>query len=105
MSDRRAEMIREVAHRIVALPRSAPVRVAVDGRTASGKTTFADELATAVEQARRPVIRAQIDGSIARGSSGTGGGACRPRGTTGMPATSTQWCRCCSRPSPLAVNG
>lgn len=62
MSDRRAEMIREVAHCIVALPRSAPVRVAVDGRTASGKTTFADELAIAVEQAGRPVIRAQIDG-------------------------------------------
>ena len=62
MSDRRAEMIREVAHRIVALLRTAPIRVAVDGRTASGKTTFADELATAVEQAGRPVIRAQSDG-------------------------------------------
>lgn len=62
MSDRRAEMIREVAEHIAALPRTAPVRVAVDGRTASGKTTFADELAAAIERAGRPVIRAQIDG-------------------------------------------
>ncbi len=62
MGDRRAEMIREVVHRIVALPRTAPVKVAVDGRTASGKTTFADELAAGVQQTGRPVIRAQIDG-------------------------------------------
>ncbi len=62
MGDRRAEMIREVVHRIVALPRTAPVRVAVDGRTASGKTTFADELAAGIQQTGRSVIRAQIDG-------------------------------------------
>ncbi|MCT2007608.1 uridine kinase [Micrococcus lylae] len=54
-------MIREVVHRIVALPRTAPVRVAVDGRTASGKTTFADELAAGIQQTGRSVIRAQID--------------------------------------------
>jgi uridine kinase len=62
MSDRRAEMIRGVVHHIAALPRTAPVRVAVDGRTASGKTTFADELAAGIQQSGRPVIRAQIDG-------------------------------------------
>jgi uridine kinase len=38
-----------------------PVRVAIDGRTASGKTTFANQLALAVERAGRPVIRASID--------------------------------------------
>jgi uridine kinase len=38
------------------------VRVAVDGRTASGKTTFADELASAISGAGRTVIRASVDG-------------------------------------------
>lgn len=62
MGDRRADVIQEVVHRIVALPRTAPARVAVDGRTASGKTTFADELAAGIRRTGRPVIRAQIDG-------------------------------------------
>ncbi len=105
MGDRRAEMIREVVHRIVALPRTAPVKVAVDGRTASGKTTFADELAAGVQQTGRPVIRARSMGSTARGWSGTGGGVCRPRGITGMLVTSTQWCRCCSHPLLSRVTG
>ncbi len=38
------------------------LRVAVDGRTASGKTTLADELGVAVEAAGRPVVRTSIDG-------------------------------------------
>ncbi len=39
-----------------------PIRVAIDGRTASGKTTFADELTAVVARAGRPVIRTSIDG-------------------------------------------
>src|SRR5690606_33812462 len=39
-----------------------PVRAAVVGRTASGKTTLADELAGAVGNAGREVIRTSIDG-------------------------------------------
>lgn len=39
-----------------------PLRVGVDGRTASGKTTFSNELALLVEEATRPVIRTSIDG-------------------------------------------
>jgi uridine kinase len=39
-----------------------PIRVAVDGRTASGKTTFADELAGVIERFGRRAIRASIDG-------------------------------------------
>jgi uridine kinase len=58
----RAETIGTLAGLIVALGRSRPVRVAIDGRTASGKTTLADELAAAVERAGRPVIRTSIDG-------------------------------------------
>jgi pantothenate kinase-related protein Tda10 len=58
----RAETVGTLAGLIVALWRSRPVRVAIDGRTASGKTTLADELAAAVGQAGRPVIRTSIDG-------------------------------------------
>ncbi len=39
-----------------------PLRVAIDGRTAAGKTTFAGELAAALTAAGRPVIQTSIDG-------------------------------------------
>jgi len=38
-----------------------PTRVAIDGRSAAGKTTLADELAEAVRARAREVIRASID--------------------------------------------
>src|SRR5207344_2019131 len=40
----REATIGQLAQLILALERSSPVRVAIDGRTASGKTTFANEL-------------------------------------------------------------
>jgi len=39
-----------------------PLRIAVDGRTASGKTTLADELAGTLRGLGREVIRSSIDG-------------------------------------------
>ena len=42
--------------------RPHPVRVAVDGVDASGKTTLADRLVPLIEKHNRPVIRASIDG-------------------------------------------
>jgi uridine kinase len=60
-SDREATL-GELARLILALERSSPVRVAIDGRTASGKTTFADELGVVVAQRNRQVIRTSIDG-------------------------------------------
>lgn len=39
-----------------------PVRVAIDGRTACGKTTLADEVACLIRNKGRPIIRASIDG-------------------------------------------
>jgi uridine kinase len=39
-----------------------PLRVAVDGRTAAGKTTMSDELAALIQGAGREVIRTSIDG-------------------------------------------
>ena len=58
----RHALIRKVAARITALQRSHPVRVAIDGVDAAGKTTFADELATEIESCGRRVIRASVDG-------------------------------------------
>ena len=57
-----SRVIEEIAERIHRLRLPYPVRVAVDGRTASGKTTFADALAAAIEERGRTVIRASVDG-------------------------------------------
>lgn len=58
----RQEMLRALARRIGALPTAHPVRVAVDGIDAAGKTMLANELALALQANGRPVIRASIDG-------------------------------------------
>jgi uridine kinase len=50
----RSELIAAIADRLTA----DVTRVGIDGRSAAGKTTFADELADAI---RRPVIRASLD--------------------------------------------
>jgi uridine kinase len=53
-----AAIIREIeASRL-----SHPLRVAIDGRTACGKTTLADEIADALRRRGRSVIRTSIDG-------------------------------------------
>ncbi|KMO24307.1 uridylate kinase [Methylobacterium indicum] len=58
----RTDTLSEVATRIGRLRPGHPVRVAVDGRTASGKTTLADEIAALLVETGRPVIRTSIDG-------------------------------------------
>jgi uridine kinase len=58
----RRELIDDVASRIAAIRRSHPVRVAIDGVDAAGKTMFADELAPALTALGRSVIRASVDG-------------------------------------------
>jgi uridine kinase len=58
----RRELIESLASTIVALPHSHPVRVAIDGVDASGKTSLANELAPSVAALGRPVIRASVDG-------------------------------------------
>lgn len=60
-ADRRA-VLEELATRLSAVSLGRPVRVAIDGRTASGKTTIADEVASLVGGNGRPVIRTSIDG-------------------------------------------
>jgi Uridine kinase len=46
---------------IVSLDLDHPTRVAIDGRSAAGKTTLADELAEAIGRLNRGVLRASID--------------------------------------------
>ncbi len=58
----RKHLLNELADRLAAIEREHPLRVAIDGVDASGKTTFADELALLVEARGRSVIRASIDG-------------------------------------------
>ncbi|MGI8666002.1 MAG: uridylate kinase [Jatrophihabitans sp.] len=55
-------MIASIAGRICGLDCGHPVRVAVDGVTASGKTSLARELAAAVAGLGRPVIGLSMDG-------------------------------------------
>jgi uridine kinase len=57
----RAAVLDQLTGLILAVDRPHPVRVAVDGVSAAGKTTLADELAGALEPHGRPVIRAEID--------------------------------------------
>jgi uridine kinase len=57
----RDDLIHELAVRISRIERQHPVRVAIDGVDASGKTTLADELVGPLEQMGRSVIRASID--------------------------------------------
>ncbi|GHJ48820.1 uridine kinase [Catellatospora sp. TT07R-123] len=60
--DPRTALLAEVAAGIVAIDRPHPVRVAVDGCSAAGKTTFTDELAAAVRaRTDREVVRVGVD--------------------------------------------
>ena len=57
----RAEMLRHLVDTVTSLSVPHPVRVAVDGRPASGKSTLADELGELLCAGGRSVIRASID--------------------------------------------
>jgi uridine kinase len=57
----RDELLSELAGRIAKIRREHPVRVAIDGVDAAGKTTLANELVEPLEARGRNVIRASID--------------------------------------------
>ena len=61
VSDTRSEVINTLADTVATLRGGHPTRVAVDGRSAAGKTPLADELAEAVHARGRAVMRASID--------------------------------------------
>jgi uridine kinase len=58
----RSELVDYLADRITQSHRPHPVRVAIDGPDAAGKTTLADELATSLQARGSSVMRASIDG-------------------------------------------
>ncbi|GAA2127556.1 cytidylate kinase family protein [Streptomyces synnematoformans] len=57
----RGELIRRLAEAVGSVTAAHPVRVAVDGPPAAGKTTLADELAVVLRAEGREVIRATVD--------------------------------------------
>ena len=58
----RAALLEYLADLVAALRRPHPVRVAIDGPDAAGKSTLADELAERLVARGRTVIRASVDG-------------------------------------------
>jgi uridine kinase len=54
-------MLEALARHIASEHRPHPLRVAIDGVDAAGKTTLADELAALVGALGRPVVRASVD--------------------------------------------
>jgi uridine kinase len=62
MRPERSRCLESLARLILCLERPHPVRVAIDGPDAAGKTTLADELVPVLGRSGRPIIRASIDG-------------------------------------------
>jgi uridine kinase len=58
----RAALVERLVAVVDAVRRPRPVRVAVDGPDAAGKTTLAEELALGLRRRGRVVVRASIDG-------------------------------------------
>jgi uridine kinase len=80
MTPERRRRLERLAHVILEIDRPHPVRVAIDGPDAAGKTVLADELAPILEVAGRPVIRASIDGFHRPRAQRLGRGAESPEG-------------------------
>lgn len=57
-----AQLLEQIAEYISNIRLSHPLRVAIDGIDAAGKTTLANALAPVLERRKRMVIRASIDG-------------------------------------------
>jgi uridine kinase len=62
MNPDRLLVLDDLAARIGEVSLGRPMRIAIDGRTAAGKTTLSDELAARIGNRGRPVIRTSIDG-------------------------------------------
>ncbi|ATH07322.1 hypothetical protein BIY24_05035 [Halobacteriovorax marinus] len=58
----REKLITEICKKIISLKLDHPIKVAIDGVTASGKTTFADDIAHALTQMGEEVHRTSLDG-------------------------------------------
>lgn len=63
-SPARRALLERLAARWADRREGRPLRIAIDGVDAAGKTTLADELAPILEARGRPVIRASVDGFL-----------------------------------------
>src|SRR5690242_10644015 len=61
MNTEQLTILEDVAARIARVTLKHPLRIAIDGRDASGKTTLSGELAALVRARDLPVIQASID--------------------------------------------
>lgn len=61
MRERRRALLERIADDAIALGRPTPTLIAIEGRSAAGKTTFADELAQVLAKRGRPTLRSSID--------------------------------------------
>ena len=59
---KRSQFLDYLVSRIIRIQQPHPIRVAIDGPDAAGKTTLAQELIAPLQAHGRPVIRASIDG-------------------------------------------
>lgn len=59
--NQRTEVLRGLAESLIARQGDHPLRVAIDGITASGKTTLGNELTSAIAERGHPVIRIRMD--------------------------------------------
>ncbi|MCP5041557.1 MAG: uridylate kinase, partial [bacterium] len=57
----RTDLLRALADHLASLEHASPLRIGIDGASASGKTSLADELAVALGGRDREVIRASGD--------------------------------------------
>jgi uridine kinase len=59
--DDRSRLLRSVAALLLAKATAHPLRIGIDGRTAAGNTTFADDLASELGRSGRQILRAGAD--------------------------------------------
>ncbi len=74
------ELLQDLSSRLVRVSSSKPIKVAIDGIDASGKTTLADALAEYMREGGHEIVRASIDGFHRQKSERLARGALSPAG-------------------------
>lgn len=92
----RDDLLGRLAEEIGSATTTHPLRVAIDGPPAAGKTTLADELEAVLHAQGREVIRATIDDFLFPGPSAIDAASTRPRAATSTPTTATRCVGLCS---------